>query len=70
MDAAEQLKAERELIRRVFRTDEGQKLLRKWKDQHVTGPIFDQHNHDKTIYRVAHCEFVTNIINILETSDE
>ncbi len=65
----EQIKAERDLINRVFNNPDGRKLLQKWAATHIWSPQL--HKDSNMLYaRIGQQEFVTNILNCMGDNNE
>ena len=65
----EQIKAERDLVKRVFNNPDGRKLLQKWAATHIWSPQL--HNEAHILYaRIGQQEFVTNILNCMGDDNE
>ena len=59
-----QLREDRELIRRVFSSTDGQTLLQKWAATHIWANQLHQDPH--ILYaRIGQQEFVTSILNCM-----
>jgi hypothetical protein len=64
------LKAERDLVKRVFNTPDGKRLLKLLSERHVRSPIADFSSPERTSWRLGQAELIINLINILESKDE